>query len=179
MGEDAAMRLRAHWRLEPGPHLRRRLRRARRKGTRPKIHESLNPGTLARGVGIQRLRTWTTACRCRRSQGAIFCSRTPTKNMCRQCWPISMIPMSRRSTPCFVPGCRRKSLRRSPISRKKVRLPGLVRPVVGTACGRGRKMLPRLMGWMRRQRSRGGRHAQRFRSVVPPLLDALLRESPP
>src|ERR1700730_18988924 len=42
-------RLRALLRLEPGPHLRRRLRRARRKGTRPKIHESLNPGTLARG----------------------------------------------------------------------------------------------------------------------------------
>ena len=50
----------------------------------------------------QSLRTWTTACRCRRSQGVIFCSRMPTKNMSRQCWPISMIRMSRRSTPCFT-----------------------------------------------------------------------------
>jgi hypothetical protein len=44
MGEDAAMRLRAHWRLEPGPHLRRRLRRARRKGTRPKDSRNLESG---------------------------------------------------------------------------------------------------------------------------------------
>jgi hypothetical protein len=42
-------RLRAHWRLEPGPGLSAEAL-AKAEGTRPKIHESFNPGTLARGV---------------------------------------------------------------------------------------------------------------------------------
>jgi hypothetical protein len=64
-----------------------------------------------------------------------------------------MIPMSRRSTGCFIPGRRRTSLRRSPISRalKKVRLPGLVRPVGGTAGGGGNRMLPHFMEWTRKR----------------------------
>jgi hypothetical protein len=101
--------------------------------------------------GAQSLRTWTTARRCGCSQGGIFCYRMPTKNMSRQCGPISMIRMSSRSTTS------EEVVATFPyLSDREKQFACRARPVVGTARGRGEADAASIPSRFRRDRSGGG-----------------------